>query len=115
MHRRRYLLRTSAVELFWRAGAPPTFFDLGRKSRRRKLVTRLQGLCARLVTVSHTNKRWVHELSARWQRRQISNFEYLMRLNVLAGRTYNDLNQYPIFPWVRGWGDCAEIYGTITL
>ena len=23
-----------------------------------------------------------------------------MRLNTLAGRTHNDLNQYPIFPWV---------------
>ena len=33
-------------------------------------------------------------------RRQISNFEYLIRLNTLAGRTYNDLNQYPVFPWV---------------
>ena len=40
------------------------------------------------------------ELAARWQSRQISNFEYLMRLNTLAGRTYNDLNQYPVFPWV---------------
>ena len=23
-----------------------------------------------------------------------------MQLNVLAGRTYNDLNQYPVFPWI---------------
>jgi Beige/BEACH domain len=22
-----------------------------------------------------------------------------MQLNTLAGRTYNDLNQYPVFPW----------------
>uniref|UniRef100_A0AAY5EMX6 DUF4704 domain-containing protein n=1 Tax=Electrophorus electricus TaxID=8005 RepID=A0AAY5EMX6_ELEEL len=31
---------------------------------------------------------------------EISNFEYLMHLNTLAGRTYNDLMQYPVFPWV---------------
>lgn len=36
----------------------------------------------------------------RWQSRQISNFEYLMRLNSIAGRTYNDLTQYPVFPWI---------------
>lgn len=24
----------------------------------------------------------------------------LWQLNLLAGRTYNDLNQYPVFPWV---------------
>ncbi|KAJ3445193.1 beige/beach-related [Anaeramoeba flamelloides] len=35
-----------------------------------------------------------------WIKRKISNFEYLMKLNTLAGRTYNDLNQYPVFPWV---------------
>jgi len=35
-----------------------------------------------------------------WQRRDICNFDYLMELNTLAGRTYNDLNQYPIFPWI---------------
>lgn len=31
---------------------------------------------------------------------EISNFQYLMHLNTLAGRSYNDLMQYPVFPWV---------------
>jgi hypothetical protein len=35
-----------------------------------------------------------------WQRREISNFEYLMILNTFANRTYNDLTQYPVFPWI---------------
>nr|CDS29372.1 neurobeachin [Hymenolepis microstoma] len=30
----------------------------------------------------------------------MSNFDYLMCLNTLAGRSFNDLNQCPIFPWV---------------
>uniref|UniRef100_A0A8C2WJA7 WDFY family member 4 n=1 Tax=Cyclopterus lumpus TaxID=8103 RepID=A0A8C2WJA7_CYCLU len=34
------------------------------------------------------------------QRGEISNFEYLMHLNTISGRTYNDLMQYPVFPWV---------------
>ncbi|OBS68339.1 hypothetical protein A6R68_03116, partial [Neotoma lepida] len=33
-------------------------------------------------------------------KRELSNFEYLMYLNTLAGRTYNDYMQYPVFPWV---------------
>ncbi|CAI7839947.1 unnamed protein product [Closterium sp. NIES-54] len=32
--------------------------------------------------------------------RQITNFEYLMHLNTLAGRSFNDVTQYPMFPWV---------------
>ena len=34
------------------------------------------------------------------QNRKITNFEYLIHLNTIAGRTYNDLTQYPIFPWI---------------
>ena len=36
----------------------------------------------------------------RWQRGEISNFHYLMLVNTMAGRTLNDLTQYPVFPWV---------------
>jgi hypothetical protein len=39
-------------------------------------------------------------LTRKWQERQISNFQYLMALNSFSGRTYNDLNQYPVYPWV---------------
>ncbi|KPI41369.1 Beige-like protein [Cyphellophora attinorum] len=36
----------------------------------------------------------------KWQKGELSNFHYLMLVNTLAGRTYNDLTQYPVFPWV---------------
>lgn len=39
-------------------------------------------------------------LSSALQRGEISNFQYLMHLNTLAGRSYNDLMQYPVFPWI---------------
>ena len=35
-----------------------------------------------------------------WQNRQISNFMYLFLLNILAGRSLNDLSKYPVFPWI---------------
>jgi hypothetical protein len=31
---------------------------------------------------------------------ELTNFEYLMRLNTIASRSYNDLTQYPVFPWI---------------
>lgn len=34
------------------------------------------------------------------QRGELTNFQYLMHLNTLAGRSYNDLMQYPVFPWI---------------
>ena len=48
-------------------------------------------------------------MTARWQKREISNFEYLMFLNTIAGRTFQDLNQYPVFPWVLTNYDSAEL------
>jgi len=39
-------------------------------------------------------------LTKLWQERKLSNFDYLMMLNTIAGRTYNDLSQYPVMPWV---------------
>ncbi|XP_051143431.1 protein SPIRRIG-like [Andrographis paniculata] len=39
-------------------------------------------------------------LSKRWQNGEISNFQYIMHLNTLAGRGYSDLTQYPVFPWI---------------
>jgi len=36
----------------------------------------------------------------RWAKGELSNFHYLMLVNTMAGRTFNDLTQYPVFPWV---------------
>lgn len=45
----------------------------------------------------------------KWQRREISNFDYLMYLNTVAGRSYNDLNQYPVFPFVISNYECEHL------
>ncbi len=39
-------------------------------------------------------------VTQRWENGELTNFQYLMSLNTIAGRTYNDLNQYPVFPWI---------------
>lgn len=44
-----------------------------------------------------------------WVRREISNFEYLMLLNVSAGRSYNDITQYPVFPWILNDYESTEL------
>ena len=35
-----------------------------------------------------------------WIKGNISNFEYLIALNSVSGRSFNNITQYPIFPWV---------------
>ena len=36
----------------------------------------------------------------RWQNGQMTNFEYITYLNKQAGRSFNDLMQYPVFPFI---------------
>lgn len=100
---RRYRLRDSAFELFLRNGSSH-FLDLpaAPKARRDELVRLLYSFLPR-----HIPKQWpgraMPNLAATtkaWQHRQLSNFDYLMALNTFAGRSFNDLTQYPVFPWV---------------
>lgn len=46
------------------------------------------------------NNSTTNSATRKWQRGEISNFQYLMLVNTMAGRTFNDLTQYPVFPWV---------------
>ncbi|KAL6785485.1 hypothetical protein ACKKBF_B00450 [Auxenochlorella protothecoides x Auxenochlorella symbiontica] len=43
---------------------------------------------------------WVRGATAAWQRGALSNFDYLLFCNLAAGRSFSDLAQYPVFPWV---------------
>ncbi|EAY01947.1 Beige/BEACH domain containing protein [Trichomonas vaginalis G3] len=38
--------------------------------------------------------------SEMWQNYQLSSFDYLLLLNNFGGRSFADLAQYPVFPWV---------------
>ena len=42
----------------------------------------------------------VSKKSEEWINNNISTLEYLMWLNIYSGRSFNDLTQYPIFPWI---------------
>ena len=37
----------------------------------------------------------------KWLKNNISNLEYLLFINKYSCRSYNDINQYPVFPWLR--------------
>lgn len=125
--KRFYLLRDVGLELFFKDGR--SFLTIlsntkNRDSLYQKLVARAPG--ADVLSTSHfatsmsrdlgkangksnflssklanaLSFSTTHPATKRWERREISNFNYLQIVNTLAGRTYNDLTQYPVFPWV---------------
>lgn len=42
----------------------------------------------------------LYEKQQEWISGNLSNFDYLMFLNQQSGRSFNDLTQYPVFPWI---------------
>ena len=122
----RYLLRDTALEFFF-ASDPPAFFNFpatagdppsvsvsaapagggtGTQHKRQDVYRELMALKSRLPSLTlhyvtdDGRRRLQHRVQQDWLQRRISNFEYLMALNSLAGRSFNDLSQYPVFPWV---------------
>uniref|UniRef100_A0A2I4BEJ2 Neurobeachin-like protein 2 n=1 Tax=Austrofundulus limnaeus TaxID=52670 RepID=A0A2I4BEJ2_AUSLI len=100
VHLRRYNLRRSALEIF--LIDQTNYFLNFKKEARNKVYSRM--LLLRSLNLYGTRSPQellkASGLTQKWVNREISNFDYLMQLNTIAGRTYNDLSQYPVFPWI---------------
>ncbi|XP_050379175.1 BEACH domain-containing protein B isoform X2 [Argentina anserina] len=111
----RYLLRYTAIEIFFSDSAAPIFLNFASQKDAKDIGTLIVATRNEYLfpkgsgrdksgAISFVDRRVSLEMAeaAResWRRRDVTNFEYLMILNTLAGRSYNDLTQYPVFPWV---------------
>jgi len=105
IHGRRYMLRHQAIELFFSDSHELLLnFPNGVKDRDR-FHAKLRNSCKvpMLWSPKSLSPRVIFrrsKLTELWKKKKISNFEYLMALNRMAGRSFNDLTQYPVFPWV---------------
>ncbi len=121
VYRRRYHLRHVAVEVFLSTGENH-LITLEEPTIRNELLQKLKERCVEGGTLVDTAKASPLDeiqsflnianpsgLTGRWVRGEISNFQYLMHLNTLSGRSYNDLTQYPVFPWVLADWDSEEL------
>ncbi len=103
LHLRRYNLRRTALEIFL-LNQTNIFINFDNKRKRNKVYSKISSL--RPPSLIHSSSLSPYDLlkssglTSKWVHREISNFEYLMQLNTIAGRTFNDLSQYPVFPWV---------------
>ncbi|CAB3250851.1 unnamed protein product [Arctia plantaginis] len=93
---RRWCLQERAVELFLSSGHAQllAFADQTERAAFLKALAACQHPPARVEPDT------LNEAMSAWRSRSITNWEYLMRLNGLGGRTYNDLMQYPVLPFV---------------
>eukprot|EP00939_MAST-03C_sp_MAST-3C-sp1_P004412 g4412.t1 len=125
VHRRRYLLQMTALEFFFYDERSFLLHFLGNNEAIRvleKILTITGGirqlvphlalarnagqllsqyaLATRPEALLHYADAGYGDWTRRWRHWEMSTFEYLMKLNTAAGRTYNDLSQYPVMPWI---------------
>jgi len=100
VHHARYRLQHVAVELYLSDGRSVFLAFLDKKTAR-DAASKIAASRADIALFDRKKKLEAAKLAQeRWRARRMSTFEYLASLNALAGRTRNDLTQYPVFPWV---------------
>ena len=106
---RRYLLRPSALEIFF-LNKKAFLFNFNERDQNRKIFQTILKQKPRFLSNRFALRKLYrppeiikHRYETKtelWIAGKMSNYEYLMYLNTCSGRTFNDLTQYPVFPWV---------------
>lgn len=107
--RRRYQLQQIALE-FYDVHRSATFIAFSNNADREEILANVlssplpNSIFSSSYGTSINYKKfmssWKSKIVSQWVNGKMSNFEFLMHLNSFAGRSYNDLTQYPVFPWV---------------
>jgi len=124
VYRRRYQLQQNALEFYdvQKNGTLIAFADEGKREEvlsivlSRPLPNSIFNSTAALALGAATAinyDKFMNTLRARitnqWVQGKMTNFDFIMHMNIFAGRSYNDLTQYPVFPWVIADYESDEI------
>eukprot|EP00889_Picochlorum_renovo_P004763 jgi/Picre1/31793/NNA_007143.t1 len=93
VRKRPYIVDCNACEIYFGRRAS-VFFVFEHEEDATRLVQRLKEFAryTMIQDVGHIQRLWLED--------SVSNFQYLMYLNDLAGRSYKNIHRYPVFPWV---------------
>ena len=103
--RRRNLLMKQAIEIFANNGKS-FFFNFFKTENCEKVLHIFEDRKKELkkeklfLLSNDNNAKYLSNILSQFKKGEISNYEYLLNLNKFSSRTYNDLTQYPIFPWL---------------
>eukprot|EP00477_Mikrocytos_mackini_P002382 GAHX01002642.1.p1 GENE.GAHX01002642.1~~GAHX01002642.1.p1 ORF type:complete len:1938 (-),score=271.25 GAHX01002642.1:57-5870(-) len=96
---RRFVLRSNALEIF--THRRETFFMVVIQMEDYQRIK--DYLLHRIDSVfcQKTKEEYLKEYyTPKWIEKRMSTFKYLHILNLFGGRTYCDITQYPVYPWV---------------
>ena len=117
--RRRYYYKNSALEIFTTTNKSYYFnfkFEKDREFVINEITSKFKSL-SKIINdlkdpkdsfdniIGYGNNLVKHKIKlskliSKWKEWKITNFEILMWLNIYGNRSYNDISQYPVFPWI---------------
>ena len=103
---RRYVYQQQEIDLFFATGFHLTL--IMKENDRKQLLSHLNPPhnvnCnyGPFHTISILSKS-IEKVTKLWKNSEMSTYEYLLYLNTISGRSFNDLSQYPVFPWISAW------------
>ena len=98
---RRFLYIWQAVELFLKDGRS-YFFNFFIDTKLTDFLSYIRNLNKNINIISNKQEliTKIEDYQKQWLNNQISTYEYMLHINKYASRSYKDVNQYPVFPWV---------------
>ena len=94
---KRFLYSMQASEIFLKNGKS-YLFNLFSLDNNEILLKEIESLKPKIITRDLTKQ--INDCQLDWINNKLSTFNYISFLNFASGRSYNDINQYPIFPWL---------------
>ena len=105
---RRFIHRITAFEVFLKNGKT-LFFNLFNEEQCKKALDFFRGLTRKHGKIVQDAAKLFQSYKKLWVKGAILNMDYLMILNKLSSRSFNDISQYPIFPWVLKDYSCKSL------
>eukprot|EP01022_Parablepharisma_sp_SALTPOND_P023076 TRINITY_DN4786_c0_g1_i1.p1 TRINITY_DN4786_c0_g1~~TRINITY_DN4786_c0_g1_i1.p1 ORF type:complete len:1362 (+),score=136.82 TRINITY_DN4786_c0_g1_i1:10189-14274(+) len=101
---KRYNLLRQAVEIYL-GNSKSVFLSFFHPTYRKRFIKTLNDYAkkkaSQIEIIENAEQYFVNKkFYEKWRQCKMTNFEYLMLLNKYGGRSFNDLSQYPVFPWV---------------
>ncbi len=92
----RYILKYKALNIFFYNSSRSKIFEFENENDCSDVQKYLTSLAVNIDKKFND----VHYYCKQWVEGLINNYDYLMILNNLSSRSFSDLSQYPVMPWI---------------
>ena len=102
---RRFLYSFQACEIYLKNGKS-YYFNFYSEEKKIEFISLFYNNPEKIKIISDLKTEFKNKgFTKQWLNNKISTLAYLLFINKYSCRSYNDVNQYPVFPWLIIYGD----------